>query len=360
MQRIVPQRSRGMLPLAALVFLLLIAGNARADPDVYQRALRSTGWVLIPVDEHHSALGTCWLVDRQRRLAITCQHVVGDSREVLVYFPRSNKEEVVSEAHYYLRNVPAVLGRVIATDVARDLALIRLGKVPADVQALSLAPRSARPGEAVHSIGNPDLTEGLEEGTLWWYTRGNVRQVYREKVDGLESHRVVRRVETQSPVNQGDSGGPVVNDHCEVIGVTQGYRADRRLISENTDVQEVKDFLASAATDEEAQEPEEQPLAGGWKFVAHLDEGKKFDGRAEFRSDGTFVLAPSDGKRPNREGRYAYANGILWLIGAKSHASIRLAWEDKDRFAFRGSKPGLVFERCRKDRKDSEEPLGKR
>jgi Trypsin-like peptidase domain len=359
MPRTIPDQSRGVPQVAALVLCLLMTNNARANPEIYQRTLRSTGWVLIPTDETHSALGTCWLVDRQRRLAITCQHVVGDSREVLVYFPHSNKGEVVSEAVYYLRNVPAVLGQVIATDEARDLALIRLRNVPEGVQALSLAPRSACPGEVVHSIGNPDLGEGLEDGTLWWYTRGNVRQVYREKVEGPKGERLVRRVETQSPVNQGDSGGPVVNDRCEVIGVTRGYRADRRLISENTDVLEVKDFLATSGTKEDPKE-NQQTLTGNWQFVAHLSEGKKFDGRAEFRGDGTFVLAPFDGKRPNREGRYAYANGILWLIGAKDHAIIRLAWENKDRFAFRGTKPGLVFDRCQKVCKDSQEALGKR
>src|SRR5581483_11075715 len=98
--------------LAALLLgLTIVPGPAQANPEVYQRALQSTGWVLVPKNEKQSALGTCWLADREQRLVVTCQHVVGDSREVLVYFPHSEKGQVMAETGYYLRKVPAILGR---------------------------------------------------------------------------------------------------------------------------------------------------------------------------------------------------------------------------------------------------------
>ncbi len=330
----------------SLFCLLILAGLVQANPEVYQRALRSTGWVLVPKNEKQSALGTCWLADRDRRLVITCQHVVGDSREVLIYFPCSVNGQVRAESGYYLKQVPASNGRVIATDPVRDLALIQLPAVPEGIQALPLAPRSCQPGESVHSIGNPDMEEELDEGTLWWYTLGTVRQVYRQKLMTAEGAKYVRCVETQSPVNQGDSGGPVVNDRCQVIGVTQSYRADRRLVSQNIDVQEVKAFLAQAG-----QQPESAavplPLMGGWLFTLAGKEGKKTVGRAEFNKDGTFALVPAEGAKGGRKGRFAYANEVLWLICEDGHVCVNVSWDNKDRFKARGSEPKLVFERCK-------------
>src|SRR5205823_989388 len=107
------------------------------------------------------ASGTCWLADRERRLAVTCRHVVGDSREVLVYFPAYEKDRPVVEAARYLRKSPAVVGRVVAADAARDLALIRLASVPEGVQEMRLADQSSGPGDDVHSVGNSGLRGDL-------------------------------------------------------------------------------------------------------------------------------------------------------------------------------------------------------
>jgi len=334
---------RGMLSCFATILLLLAVGQACANPDVYQRALRSTGWLLVPKDEKECALATCWLVDRDRKLAVTCQHVVGDLREALVYFPQVLKGEVVSEAGHYLRNVAAVNGRVVATDEARDLALIQLEQVPAGVEPLPLAARSARPGEMVHSIGNPDLSGGFEEGTLWWYTRGTVRQTRRLNIETPEGVQPVRMLESQSPVNQGDSGGPVVNDDGQLVGVARSFKASQRLVSESVDVQEVKDFLKSAP--EAAEEAEETAsLVGRWHLAPESSD-KKDRGSAEFKGDGTFVLTAPDKKPSAGRGRYAYANGVLWLISAKGYACVSLTWTDKDRFSFTSTKPQLIFRR---------------
>jgi S1-C subfamily serine protease len=343
MLRITTGRGRE-LPCFAILFLLWLAvGEARANPDVYQRALRSTGWLLVPKDAKECALGTCWLVDRERKLAITCHHVVGDAREALVYFPCIKKGEVVAEAGHYLRNVPATFGRVIASDEARDLALIQLESVPSCVEPLPLAAHSARPGEIVHSIGNPDLNGGFGDGTLWWYTRGTVRQIRPLRVETPDGIQRVRMVESQSPVNQGDSGGPVVNDKGELVGVARSYKAAQRLVSESVDVMEVKDFLKNApGPGKEVREPAH--LVGDWQFAPDVED-RKGSGRAEFKEDGTFVLAPTDKKPAARQGRYAYANGVLWLMSETGYACVSLTWSGKDHFTFSSTKPQLVFHR---------------
>src|SRR5262245_56800221 len=85
--------------LAAILAAMLAVAPAPANPVTYRRALRSTGWVVVP-GNHGLSLGTCWLADRGERLAVTCQHVVGDSREVLVYFPRYQDRRPIVEASH--------------------------------------------------------------------------------------------------------------------------------------------------------------------------------------------------------------------------------------------------------------------
>src|SRR5207249_3390857 len=101
------------------------------------------------------------------------------------------------------------------------LALIKLDFLPPGAKVVPLAKKSVSPGQRVHSIGNPGKSEGM-----WVYTSGTVRQVVRMKwtvrteEDKLTLEAKV--VQTQSPTNPGDSGGPLLNDNAELVGVTQG------------------------------------------------------------------------------------------------------------------------------------------
>jgi hypothetical protein len=343
-----------MRTAAAAALVLLATGAAPADPGVYRKALRSTGWVVIPRTEDVMS-GTCWLADLDRRLVVTCRHVVGDSREVLVYFPSYEKDRPVVEATRYLRKSPAVVGRVVAADAARDLALIRLASVPEGVQEMPLAGRSSSPGDDVHSIGNSGLRGDLDEGTLRWYTRGSARQVHRRKVQMPEGARLVWFVETQSPVNEGDSGGPVVNADGELVGVTDSYTKGERLVSQNVDVREVKAFLKeSADAGAEGLVPGGPTPVGGWTFKAAAG-GKTTEGDGEFRADGTFVLNRTGSAL---EGRYAFINGVLWLIAGDGFARGSLVWEGDDAFSLKVGKVEMTF--ARKPAEKAAEEVGEK
>jgi len=325
---------------ALFVALLLAEQTARADSALYQKALRGTGWVVVPSTNGLSC-GTCWLADRERRLVVTCQHVLGKSTEALVYFPRFDNKRPVVEAGRYLKGVPAVVGQVVTSDPLRDLAVLRLAVVPEGVQELPLAEHSCAPGDDVHSIGNSGVRGGLDEATLWWYTRGSVRQVHRRKIQGEKTSRHVWLVETQAPVNEGDSGGPVVDRAGRVVGVTTSYTGGQRLVSQNVDVREVKVVLEEAV--DCAEDAVEGPSpCGCWKFCAQGEKGKSMSGKGEFRTDGTFKLV-----RPGKplEGRYAYANGLLCLIVEDGLAALRPAWTGKDRFCVKLGDASMTFDR---------------
>jgi hypothetical protein len=82
-----------------------------------------------------------------------------------------------------------------------------------------------------------------ESERYWVYTEGKVRQVYRKNMRFASGLFVKARVvETQAPINPGDSGGPVVNGDGELVGVASSYRLDAQLISNCIDVTEVRRF----------------------------------------------------------------------------------------------------------------------
>lgn len=210
--------------------------------DIYQETLRGTALV-----RTKSGSGTAWLADRKNRLVISNHHVIQSADSVRILFPAQKDGKLVVQRRDY-GDAPGVFGKVIDTDSERDLALIQVEQVPEEARELPLAPESAGPGDRVHSIGNPGASDAL-----WLYTTGTVRQVYRKewsyRVGKRPVHYAAYVLETQSGTNKGDSGGPVVNDRGELVGVVSGgIRFDRQgnpvqLIDWSIDVREVRRVL---------------------------------------------------------------------------------------------------------------------
>jgi tetratricopeptide (TPR) repeat protein len=239
--------------LKSFVLVAFILSPARADAgglsgqEIYRQALRSTAWVLSAKNK-----GTGWALDRDGKLLVTSYHVVGDEDTAEVIFPARKDGKLITERTYYRDNKDllratglAVSARVIHRDKNRDLALLALKTLPEDVTALPLAADSPSPGERIHSIGNRGDVDAL-----WIYTAGAVRQVYRAR-DGytwqgetLAKGALV--VVTQSPINEGDSGGPMVNECGELVGVAAAVRWAGPVTSVAIDVSEVKAFVEQA------------------------------------------------------------------------------------------------------------------
>ncbi|MBY0523696.1 MAG: serine protease [Gemmataceae bacterium] len=240
----------------SLIALSLIAGSAQANPQLYDKTVRSTAWVISPVGkEGKAAWGGGALVDAKKRWVLTNWHVVEERNDVIVFFPTFQNGRCLADPNFYLGKEGSktkIEGKVIARDKKRDMALIELKSLPASIAEFRLAPASARPAETVHAIGNSGVENG--GGVLWRYSKGEVRQVYKAKVknkmpDGkgtLDTDFMM--LETQIPTNSGDSGGPVVNDKGELVGLTQGCSPSLRLVSHSVDVSEIRSFLKTAST----------------------------------------------------------------------------------------------------------------
>jgi hypothetical protein len=264
-----------------------------AGAEVYRTLLKTTVWVHSDRGGGRLATGSGSLIDRGRRLVLTNYHVVGDIKKATVFFPAFEGGRAIPERRYYTDRASrlGIPGEVVEVDKQADLALIRLDRVPDGVPALRLAATSPDPGQTVHSIGNPGRS-----GALWVYTPGKVRQVYSKKWRAKLDDRTTltfeaRVIETDSPTNPGDSGGPLANDRGELVGVTQGGAIDAQLLSTFVDITEVRRLmnrrsvqaLRSTESAGAAQPPRKEPEKGAparEKPLVGKDEGKFFSEEA--------------------------------------------------------------------------------
>ena len=212
---------------------------------VYKRALPSVVWIQSS-RAGGLASGSGSLIDAGRKLVLTNYHVVEDNPKATVFFPEFRDGRAAAEKAFYRDRAErfGIAARVVVTDRARDLAILRLDRLPPGTKAIPLADASPEPGETVHSIGNAGRS-----GALWGYVRGTVRQVYRKKWQAKLGRRTqtfeATVVETDSPTNPGDSGGPLLNDAGKLVGVTQGGALDAQSVSFFIDVSEVRKVLDS-------------------------------------------------------------------------------------------------------------------
>jgi HEAT repeat protein/S1-C subfamily serine protease len=215
--------------------------TALTGDQIFKRLLKSTAFI-VSKDPAGEAFGSGALVHLDKKLVLTNYHVVRKEPVATVYFPAYDKDgREISNAEHYKNNKDklAVSGRVVKRDEQRDLALIELADVPADVRPLPLARKSSVPGQTVHSIG----ASGVGDGVLWRYTTGTVRQVADKDITFPDQHFKATVLETQAPINPGDSGGPVVNDRVELVAVVCMTRKDKALVSSSVDVREARAFL---------------------------------------------------------------------------------------------------------------------
>jgi hypothetical protein len=231
--------SRTILASLVTVASLAATTHAWADAEVYQNVLQSTTWVLAKAGDKTSS-GTGVLVDAEKKLVISNFHVVGEARTAIVFFPDMQNDKPVVSRKHYVDSVKtlAIRGRVLAVDRKRDLSLIQLDRLPEGAKAITLAAASPRPGEAIESIGNPGASDAL-----WVYTSGTVRAVYKKQFRTGAGDHDFTVVEMQSPINTGDSGGPVVNSAGEMVAVSQAISKSGNNISFAVDVNEIKAFM---------------------------------------------------------------------------------------------------------------------
>jgi len=216
--------------------------------ELYLQSLPAVAWIFAT----DKGKGTGWVVDAKRRWLITNYHVVGDNATAEVQFPVLRDGRPITDRGSYLQNRTELQksghflqARVLRRERDVDLALLELERLPEGTPALPLAQYSAHPGDRVQGLGHR-----YDSVALWTYVRGNVRQVrtLREGYfsGGQQLAKGARVLHTQVPINEGDSGGPLLNERGEVVGVAAAVAWEYQGAGLFIDQAEVKAFLGRA------------------------------------------------------------------------------------------------------------------
>lgn len=254
--------TRLLTGLCALAITGVASSQEPKKESAVLRVIRGTAHVQCP----DGSSGTAWVLDRDRGILVTNHHVIVaasvnsdarvglERREVLhdgvtITFPAYREDgSLIAEATYYEKNAAKlaqaglrVRGLVIDADMARDLAIIKVDKLPAGVLAIPLAAKSQDAGDEHFSIGNPGVSK-----FRWVFSSGRVKsRGHQSWLTGetLDS-RSCQVLNTDALVNPGDSGGPVVNKDGELVAVTEGFSSKARGLSFSIDLAEVKAYAA--------------------------------------------------------------------------------------------------------------------
>jgi putative serine protease PepD len=112
---------------------------------------------------------------------------------------------------------------IVGEEANEDLALIRVNPSGLGLEPLTLASSSSlQVGDSVYAIGNP---YGLEE-TL---TKGIVSALDRE-ISAPDGSKIIGAIQTDAALNPGNSGGPLLDEEGEVIGVNSQIASDASTI----------------------------------------------------------------------------------------------------------------------------------
>jgi len=148
--------------------------------------------------------GSGFLID-SRGTIVTNLHVIDDALEVTAYFSDGFQEPVAGWLS-------------IAT--AKDLAFLQLKSTTSRCDPLALAGSLPRDGQKVYALGCPlglgfSLTDGIVSGIR---SPAELRDAFRG--DGLRGPDLnVHWVQTTAAINWGNSGGPLIDDKGNVVGV---------------------------------------------------------------------------------------------------------------------------------------------
>ena len=141
------------------------------------------------------ALGSGFVIDKQGDI-VTNDHVVQGASSIRVGFNGGV-------------SYPA---RIVGADPSSDLAVIRVEAPVAALHPLTFDDASAiRVGDPVYAIGNPfgldrTMTAGIVSAT-------------RRDIQSPNGRTIPNAIQTDAPINHGNSGGPLLDARGRVIGV---------------------------------------------------------------------------------------------------------------------------------------------
>ena len=208
----------GLAALAALASLLAGASALAVEAAPVSLSPAQIAEIAIPsvvLIQTATGLGSGFVVTKEGRIA-TNLHVIAGSRSATVILSDHRKFSEVE---------------VLASDVKHDLAVLQIRA--ADLRPLPLGDSGqVRPGERVVAIGHPlGLGNTVSDGLV---------SAVRELSPTLSVLQI------SAPISPGSSGGPILNDRGQVIGISTLVVTEGQNLAFGMPVNQLKALLANA------------------------------------------------------------------------------------------------------------------
>lgn len=172
---------------------------ASTVPGLVDVTVQSTTSVSTPFgtqQEHATDLGSGMVIDGAGDI-LTAAHVVADAQSVTVTFTDGLKRGA----------------KVVGVDDSSDVAVLRVSPAGLDLHPVSLgSDRSLAVGDPVGVIGDPlGFDRSLSTGVVSALDR---------TIEAPDGFTIAHAIQTDAALNPGNSGGPVLNSHGQVIGIS--------------------------------------------------------------------------------------------------------------------------------------------
>ena len=211
----------GLLSIREAVSDVTLPLNRHDVPaqQIYDEAIHSVVWIVTYLGNRPEATGSGVLIDAERLLVVTNEHVIEDAQQIYVFFPWRNADGINMDQAFYLEHRNwletrgyATRGRVIEQNVKNDLTIVQLADIPATAREIKHdfsrnVENSMKRGDTVHIFGNPGIQ-------LWDWDPGKFIRAWRNCPPSGGTC-----LEMEAGVRGGNSGGPVLNGQGMLIGI---------------------------------------------------------------------------------------------------------------------------------------------
>ncbi len=214
-----PKKMAVMLSIAMPMVIAVacsVCAEELSPAQIYASAAPAVAFI-VASDSEGAATGTGSIVDA-RGLVLTNCHVIFDdstsapAKKILVFLKPDRVTGDYDNSENLSRRYSAT---VLAYDRALDLALLKIEKLDVPLPILQLADSvGVRIGARVAAIGHP------EQGGLWTLTTGVISAEWKDFTDVPKKDVF----QTETSLNWGNSGGPLINGQGHQIGINSEVR----------------------------------------------------------------------------------------------------------------------------------------
>lgn len=206
--------------------------------------------VVVISGEEYGHSGSGVIID-SRGYILTNYHVI-DELDIIHCHLYENNESKNSFSD--LEMDKAYIAEALYVDEIKDLALLKLISPPDNLNGIDFAPSSStKVGGKVFAVGHPG--NSWMDSLLWYFTEGTVNKIGMQKVydepgwiDWLLSDEQpvigeVKHIYTQTPINGGNSGGPLLDTYGNLVGINSWGYDDLMNVSGAVHIDEINIFI---------------------------------------------------------------------------------------------------------------------